>query len=532
MEAGARDKFGASIAEVSAEEWRGIARGLQAHLLQTGRHQKDLAAAAGLASSNLSTYLNLRRTPSPTMIRRILRAALEDQGVTLAMISHWKRQLDETELRLQERLAELINGGLALTAGQRDHLLAAVAGDRTLAQCFQRLTDEVRTLRSRCSQFAMAHTDAARESLVQSAVEEFLLDPRMRHLTREVEKDIRKVHGEERKQHPGAVQALEAILERHQVRIERVAPATPRTGRGRWEGIRWLLSLKDARRATVSTQIHPDQYPFELGRVVGQLRLMRLLGSEAQREVEGFASAWVEENFPQVITDPPERSQLEQDIVWLIFRSLAGRWATGFFTLPSDRFVRLAEQHQYDVDRLSADLQVSWETVANRISQLDSGLPVHFVKMDWRGVVLKRSSFSGLQFAPLYMRVCGRWASARSLLTSPGSIFRQYSTFPDLAGQTFFCVSRSVRAPVLRYGAAPLVYSLTLGVRASDAHRMVYAENFNSPAVECGVTCRLCTVLNCENRVCPAVSHPGMGKFDFSLVWSGKTIHERFPSQR
>jgi predicted transcriptional regulator len=184
------------------------------------------------------------------------------------------------------------------------------------------------------------------------------------------------------------------------------------------------------------------------------------------------------------------------------------------------------------VDRLAAELGISWETVVNRISQLDSGLPVHFIKMDWRGVVLKRSSYSGLQFAPLYMRVCGRWASARSLIAWPGSIFRQYSVFPDLAGQTFFCVGRSVRAPQMAFGAAPLVYSLTLGVQARDAHRLIYAQDFTNPPVECGVTCRLCTVLNCENRVCPSASQPAMGKFDFDVIWSGKTIHERIPTDQ
>ena len=522
----------ALVPDVSIDDWRGIARGLQAHLTQTARFQKNLAEAAGLASSNLSNYLNLRRMPSESMIRRILSAAVANEGVTPAMIEHWRRQVDPAEIQLQERLVKLAEAGLDLTDRERDHLLTSAAGDRLLARSVQKLTDEVGTLRARCAQLSMAHTDAARESLVQSAVEAFMLDPRMRHLTREVEKDIRRVHLEDRKAHPGATEALEAILERRGVKVEHVEPSSPRSSRGRWEGLRWLLSLKDEKRATINTSVHSAQYPFELGRVVGQLRMMDFLGSGAQAEVESFASDWVEENFPQVITDPPERSQLEQDIVWLIFRSLAGRWATGFFTLASDRFVRLAESRQYDVDHIAADLNVSWETIANRIAQLDSGLPVHFIKMDWRGVVLKRSSFSGLQFAPLYMRVCGRWASARSLLLSPGTIFRQYSTFPDLAGETFFCLSRSVRAPVLHFGDAPLVYSLTLGVQARHASRTVYAQNFSSRPVECGVTCRLCTVLNCENRVCPSVSQPGMGKFDFGHVWSGQTIHERFPVQR
>ncbi|MBM3318238.1 MAG: DUF2083 domain-containing protein [Candidatus Eisenbacteria bacterium] len=515
--------------QATPEEWRGVARGLQAHLLQTGRHQKDLAAAAGVAASNLSTYLNLRRLPSAAMAGRIIAAAVESQGVTPAMVAHWKRQVDEAEMRLQEELAKLAGSGVALSDAERDRLLAAAAGDRALARSLLRFSDEIRALRSRCAQLAMAHTDAARESLVQSAVEAFQQDPQMRHLTREVERDIRRAHLEERRRHPHPLQALESILAAEGVAVERVEAASPRSGRGRWEGIRWLLNLKDSRRATISSNIHPEQFPFELGRVVGQLRMMRSLGNAAHREVEAFASRWVEENFPQVAGGTPERSQLEQDIVWLIFRSLAGRWATGFFTLPSDRFVRLAEQYEYDIDRLAADLDATWETIANRVSQLDSGLPVHFIKMDWRGVVLKRSSFSGLEFAPLYMRVCGRWASARSLLTAQGTIFRQHSVFPDLAGETYFCVSRSVRAPAQRFGMAPLVYSLTLGCREADAGRTVYAKEFRSPPVECGVTCRLCTVLNCENRVCPSVSHPGMGKFDFGLVWSGKTIHERFP---
>jgi len=517
--------------EITPEEWRNIARGLQAHLLQTERHQKDLAAAANLAPSNLSTYLNLRRVPSRSMMRRILSAALETQGITAAMVQHWRRQLDESELKLQERIAELVEGGLDLSEQEHARLLGATAGDNALARTFLKLAQEVRSYRSKCSQLAMAHTDAARESLGQAAVEAFQQDARMRHLTLEVERDIRRAHTEERKRHTSPLEALQSMLEQEGVRVDRVAPSSPRSGRGRWEGIRWLLSLKDTKRATISTRVHPEQYPFELGRVMGQLRLLHILGADASREVEAFAGDWVEENFPEVAANDPERSQLEQDIVWLIFRSLAGRWATGFFTLPSDRFLRLAESHDYDIDRIAVQLDVSFETVANRISHLDAGLPVHFIKMDWRGVVLKRSSFSGLEFAPLYMRVCGRWASARSLLASAGGTFRQYSTFPDLAGRTFFCVSRCVRAPALQFGSAPLVYSLTLGVPASDAHRLVYAQSFTNPPVACGVTCRLCTVLDCENRVCPSVSHPGMGKFDFRLVWSGKTIHERFPTR-
>ncbi len=517
---------------VSAEEWRGIARGLHSHLTRTGRKQKDLAAAAGLAVSNLSAYLNLHRAPNRQTISRILTAALQTQGVTRAMIEHWMRQMDGQELKLQERIAELIESGVELSATERDRLLSAVAGDRTLAGTFLRLANEIRALRTRSAQLAMAHTDAARESLVQVAVEAFQVDPKMRHFMREIEKDVRRTQAEERRAHSSTLEMLETILDREGIKTERAEPDSPRSGRGRWEGLRWLLSLKDAKRARITTGIHPAQYPFELGRVVGHLRMMHLFGSSGQDEIGRFASEWVAANFPQAVANPADRSQLEQDIIWLIFRSLSGRWATGLFTLPSERFVRLAESYQYDIDRLAAALNVSWETIVNRISQLDSGLPVHFIKMDWRGVVLKRSSYSGLQFAPLYMRVCGRWASARSLITLPGSVLRQYSVFPDLAGQTFFCVGRSVRAPTLRYLAAPLVYSLTLGVQARDAKRLIYAHNFSSEPVECGVTCRLCTVLNCENRVCPSADLPGMGKFDFNVIWSGKTIHERIPTDQ
>ncbi len=514
---------------ISPDEWRGVARGLHSHLVQTGRRQKDLAVAAEMAVSNLSAYLNLHRSPSASTMRRILAAAMETQAVTAAMIEHWARQLSEPESKLQERIVDLAEAGIDFTPTQRERLFACAAADPLLAGIFLKMTDQIHELRTKSAQLAMAHTDAARESLVQSAVEAFSTDPKMSHFTSEVEKDIRSVHAEERRRHSSPMEMLTSILADEGVRVER-SHATPRSGRGRWEGLRWLLSLKDQKRATISATVHPKQFPFELGRVVAHMRMNRLFGAGGQSEIEQFAQRWVAQNFPQAAADPVEGNQLEQDITWLIFRSLSGRWSTGLFTLPSDRFVKLAETHRYDVDRLAVDLDTTWETVVNRISQLDTGLPVHFIKMDWRGVVLKRSSFSGLQFAPLYMRVCGRWASARSLITSPGSIFRQYSTFPDLCGETYFCVGRSVRAPSLHFGAAPLVYSLTLGVQARDARRLVYAENFSNPEVECGVTCRLCTVLDCENRVCPSASQPGMGKFDLNVIWSGKTIHERMPT--
>ncbi len=513
------------------DQWRVVARNLKAHLARTNRPQQGLAEAAGLAPSNLSAYLNLSRMPKPSTMARILAAALATQGVTRAMIEQWSRTEDETEAHLRKRLRELEERGVSFTEKEKSRLVSTLSADAALTSAFLKLADEVDSLTSRCSQLAMAHTDAARESIVQSAVEAFSLDPRMKHFPREVEKDIRRVHNEELRRNPVHVQALEGILAEEGIRIERVEPRSPRAGRGRWAGLRWLLNLRHSKKATITAHTHSQQYPFELGRVVGHLRMMKLFGGDGQDEVARFASEWVAKNFPQAASDEAERAQLEQDIIWLIFRSLAGRWATGFFTLPSDRFTRLAEVHEYDIDSLADALGVSWETIANRISQLDSGLPVHFIKMDWRGVVLKRSSFSGLRFAPLYMRVCGRWASARSLITVPGSIFRQYSVFPDLNDETFFCVGRSVRAPSLRFGSAPLVYSLTIGVRAEDAHRLIYARQFTNPPVEVGVTCRLCTVLNCENRVCPAASLPGMGKFDFRVVWSGRTIHERLPAE-
>jgi transcriptional regulator with XRE-family HTH domain len=518
--------------ELAAEEWRGIARGLHAHMTRTGRRHKDLAEAAGMAVSNLSAYLNLHRSPSQRTMRRVLVAAVRTQGVTEAMIDHWMRQPDTREARLLERIAELEEAGVELTRPQRDRLLSAAASDDALSGAMLRLSDEIQSLRTRCQQLTMAHADAAGESLVQSAVEAFHSDPRMRRFMREVEADIRRAHASERRDHGTITAMLEAMLQKERIKVERTPPTSPRAVRGRWEGMRWLLSLKDEKRAEITTAIHPAQYPFELGRVVGHLRMMRLLGPADLKEIGVFARDWVAQNFPQAPPGPAAAEQLEQDVIWLIVRSLAGRWATGLFTLPADRFVRLAESRSYDVDGLAAALNVSWETVVNRISQLDSGLPVHFVKMDWRGVVLKRSSYSGLQFAPLYMRICGRWASARSLLTVPGNIVRQYSVFPDLAGQTYFCVGRSVRAPLLHFGAAPLVYSLTLGVQAKDAGRMIYAQKFHDGPVECGVTCRLCTVLNCENRVSPSASLPGMGRFDSQVIWSGKTIHERVPADR
>ncbi len=518
--------------DLAAEEWRSIARGLHAHLTRTGRRQKDLAAAAGMAVSNLSAYLNLHRAPSAATMGRILAAAMRSQGVTEAMIDRWRHELDTREADLLARLHDLSDAGVELTRAQCDRLVSGAATDGLLAGALTTLTDEIRSLRSRCTQLAMAHTDAARESLVQSAVEAFQEDAQMRRFPREVEKDLRRVHLHERHKAGSVMELLESMLRREKIRVERSPSPGPRSGRTGYEGMRWLLSLQDDKRATVTTALHPAQYPFELGRVVGHLRVMHLFGEGGQKEIGAFARSWVAKNFPQAAADPAEAEQIEQDIIWLIVRSLAGRWATGLFTLPADRFVKLAETHDYDVDGLAASLSVSWETVVNRISQLDSGLPVHFVKMDWRGVVLKRSSYSGLRFAPLYMRVCGRWASARSLLTLPGSVVRQYSIFPDFDSQNYFCVGRSVRAPSLHFGEAPLVYSLTLGVQARDAHRLVYAHGFHSEPVECGVTCRLCTVLDCENRVSPAARLPGMGKFDFRVIWSGRTIHERVPAER
>lgn len=517
--------------DLTRDHWRAIARGLHTYLLQTDRRQKDLADAAGMAVSNLSAYLNLHRRPSLRTIRRIVAAAIDSQGVTPAMVEHWLQQPDEADRDLAERLSRLAAGGLELSDAETENMLAASADDRILGSGILKIADELRVVRMRAAQLAMAHTDAARESLVQSAVEAFQVDPQMHSFMREVEKDVRHAHQEERKNHSTPREALEAMLAREGVKIEQVDPMSPRSGRGRWEGLRWLLSLRHTKRASISTRIHPSQYPFELGRVAGHLRMAALFGGDGQEKVGSFARRWVDENFPQAASDTTAREQLEQDIVWLIFRYLSGCWATGFFTLPAERFVRLAESCEYDVDRLAAALDVSWETVANRISQMTSGLPVHFIKMDWRGVILKRSSLSGLQFAPLYMRVCGRWASARSLLSPPGSIFRQHGTFPDLGGETFFCVARAERAPTTHFRAAPLVYSLTLGVRGQDAQRLVYARNFTTPRVECGVTCRLCGVLNCENRVTPSASQPGIGKFDFSVVWAGKTIHERFPRE-
>lgn len=176
--------------------------------------------------------------------------------------------------------------------------------------------------------------------------------------------------------------------------------------------------------------------------------------------------------------------------------------------LPYGQFHDVAENFRYDIERLSAFYQVSYQTICHRLSTLQRpsmrGVPFSFVRVDRAGNMSKRQSATGFHFSSAG-GTCPLW-NVYETFANPGKILVQIAQMPD--GQNYMWVARTVERRASRYGQPVKTFAIGLGCEMRHASRLVYSKGLDlsaDSATPIGAGCRVCERDNCPQRAFPAL---------------------------
>jgi XRE family transcriptional regulator, fatty acid utilization regulator len=176
--------------------------------------------------------------------------------------------------------------------------------------------------------------------------------------------------------------------------------------------------------------------------------------------------------------------------------------------LPYRQFHDVSENFNYDIERLSAFYQVSYETVCHRLSTLQRpsmrGVPFSFVRVDKAGNMSKRQSATGFHFSSSG-GTCPLW-NVYETFSNPGKILVQIAQMPD--GRNYMWVARTVERRAHRYGQPGKTFAIGLGCEVRHANRLVYSRGLDlssDSATPIGAGCRVCERDNCPQRAFPAL---------------------------
>lgn len=176
--------------------------------------------------------------------------------------------------------------------------------------------------------------------------------------------------------------------------------------------------------------------------------------------------------------------------------------------LPYRQFHDVSENFRYDIERLSAFYQVSYETVCHRLSTLQRpsmrGVPFSFVRVDRAGNMSKRQSATGFHFSSSG-GTCPLW-NVYETFANPGKILVQIAQMPD--GRSYLWVARTVERRASHYGQPGKTFAIGLGCEVRHANRLVYSRGLDlssDNATPIGSGCRVCERDNCPQRAFPAL---------------------------
>lgn len=176
--------------------------------------------------------------------------------------------------------------------------------------------------------------------------------------------------------------------------------------------------------------------------------------------------------------------------------------------LPYRQFHDVSENFAYDIERLSAFYQVSYETVCHRLSTLQRpsmrGVPFSFVRVDKAGNMSKRQSATGFHFSSSG-GTCPLW-NVYETFSNPGKILVQIAQMPD--GRNYMWVARTVERRAHRYGQPGKTFAIGLGCEVRQGNRLVYSRGLDlssDSAAPIGAGCRVCERDSCPQRAFPAL---------------------------
>lgn len=241
----------------------------------------------------------------------------------------------------------------------------------------------------------------------------------------------------------------------------------------------------DRRRLGLSPHLRPGQRAFHMG---GQLAFLELNATLDR------------------MADLPRFSG---DAVRRLVRVGLANYFSAALILPYSRFLKAAEAFQYDIDLLSQEFGVSFETICHRLSTMQranaSGIPFFFIRVDRAGNISKRQSAAHFHFSRVG-GACPLWGVYEAF-SSPGRIVRQLARMPD--GRVYLWVARTVTRQVGGFDGARKDFAVALGCDVEHAHRTVYARGLDitDPDVPTpiGMGCRVCERPKCSQRAFPYI---------------------------
>ncbi|MDN5759379.1 MAG: short-chain fatty acyl-CoA regulator family protein [Tomitella sp.] len=208
----------------------------------------------------------------------------------------------------------------------------------------------------------------------------------------------------------------------------------------------------------------------------------------------------------QAIDDIADDAALSTQSTALARGGLANYFA-GALLLPYTRFLEAAEELRYDIDLLSVQFEVGFETVCHRLSTLQRpgqrGVPFFFVRTDRAGNISKRQSATAFHFSRVGGS-CPLWV-VHDAFATPGRILTQVAQMPD--GRTYLWVARTTHEKGAGFRAPERNFAVGLGCDIGHADRLVYSHGraLDDPAttVPIGAGCKICERPRCAQRAFP-----------------------------
>ncbi|MGW5381543.1 short-chain fatty acyl-CoA regulator family protein [Nocardia sp. NPDC003963] len=184
----------------------------------------------------------------------------------------------------------------------------------------------------------------------------------------------------------------------------------------------------------------------------------------------------------------------------------------GALILPYGAFLDAAETMGYDIDLLSAQFEVGFETVCHRLSTLQRrgqrGVPFFFVRTDRAGNISKRQSATAFHFSRVGGS-CPLWV-VHDAFATPGRIRTQIAEMPD--GRTYLWLARTTGESNAGYLAPSRDFAVGLGCDLAFAEKLVYSHGLpihdTVAAVPIGPGCRVCERTACAQRAFPQIGRP------------------------
>lgn len=233
----------------------------------------------------------------------------------------------------------------------------------------------------------------------------------------------------------------------------------------------------------LSSRLRPGQQAF---RMATQLAFL-----EYDDELSRLAS----EDFP------PDSA------AWSLARIGIANYFAAALILPYRRFHTAAEEARYDIERLTDQFGLGYETVCHRLSTLQRprlrGVPFSFVRVDRAGNMSKRQSATDFHFSRAG-GTCPLW-NVYEAFAAPGRIHVQVAAMPD--GQRYLWTARAITRHRGGWGEPGKTFALGLGCEVRHASRVVYSDGLDlgnaAAATPIGMGCRICERTDCPQRAVP-----------------------------